>query len=122
MIFQRDWIFVLSHSQKMRYYKGHCDFSSMIKMGTHIFSLLSLDLPLCDMTTIPMVDQIFCLNNDLSCSLNSLLRLNFKKEIDKMKLNSEFDETNAIRFLTKSIVRGNFNFFKYSKFSFGRPS
>jgi len=30
MIFQRDWIFVISHNVKMWYYKGHCDFSSMI--------------------------------------------------------------------------------------------
>jgi len=32
VIFQRDWNFVISPNVKMWYYKGHCDFSSMIGM------------------------------------------------------------------------------------------
>jgi len=30
VIFQRDWIFVISHNVKMWYYRGHCDFSSIM--------------------------------------------------------------------------------------------
>jgi len=42
VIFQRDWIFVISPYVKMWYYKGHCDFSSMIAISAVLLLSISV--------------------------------------------------------------------------------